>query len=67
MLCFSCLFVLHLGIYNATVAIVVIDIVAIRSCEDIHITARPRLDVMLLSERVFPWKDLGLWVETLLT
>ena len=31
LLCFSCLFVLQLGIYNATVDIVVIDTVAIAS------------------------------------
>ena len=31
LLCFACLFVLHLGIYNATVDIVVIDTVAIAS------------------------------------
>ena len=36
LLCFSCLFVLHLGIYNATLAIVVIDIVAVTVCVQGH-------------------------------
>ena len=44
-LCFSCLFVLRLGIYNAAVDILVIDTAAIAPGQDLHRTVRPLLDL----------------------